>query len=600
MHPTTPHPSGAPGPLTVTGAHGALRRTALALSAVVASLALVLLGAGESSADAPSSQSPGRLHASESRGPSQAPATAENDSVHRPADDLASERWTDLMGDALARTALAPGAQAPAAWAVIEPDPAVGTDPAGAPVLTTSTGGSGGADADTPFLIGSLSKPLTAAAVMRLVDTGRIRIDAGVREYLPDFRPQDETPVTIAQLLTHTSGFGADAGLAARREPALSIADRAAAANEIPRSEANGVAAFEYSNLNYAVLGAVIEAVSGERFATHLDRELFAPLGMLGSSAEPATAQEVAAAGHRLAFGVPIPFEETVPSGAAPDGYTVSTARDLAAFARMLLRGGIADDGSVLLSAESARAILAEHVPTGAPGAAAPGTTGYGLGWGTGGSGSSPVAAHVGRTEGFFAHAHLRPGDGQAVVLVQATNSPLYEQTSPTLQAVAALEGRDPGGASGEPAGVTAAILAAFGAVLLGAVLLVGRLRARRDRRAPAPTHAAAARRAAMRASFDIGGAILVVSLWSVAAGMMLTGSPSWSPDPLAASIELTLISWLIGALLLGRGIATVVRHRRAGAAAPPARPAPQPAPGPAARPTRPAPALASAPSEQS
>lgn len=535
MHPSTPSSRGGIASTRSGPPHtapGPLRRATVALAVTCTALALALLGAGESAAHAAPEEHP------------------------------AGGRWDEIMGDAIARTAPVPGAQAPSAWAVIEPaTDATGGSADEPATLVTFSGGAGGAGADTPFLVGSLSKPLTATAIMRLVDAEEVELDAEVSEYLPGFRPQDSDPITIAQLLTHTSGFSSDAGLDARRDPTLSIEDRAAAANEIPR-RTDDAAAFEYSNLNYAILGAVIEAVSGDPFAAHLDRELFAPLGMRDSSAEPGTAQEIAAAGHRLAFGVPVALEETVPTGAAPDGYTVSTAHDLAAFMRMLLRDGVADDGTRVLSADSVRVMLTEHAPATAIGAAAPDTTGYGLGWGIGGTAQRPVVAHVGRTDGFFAHAHLRPAGGQGVVIVQAANGPMYDQTAPVRAAVAAFDGRDPGDVASEPAVVTAAIFAAFGVLALGAVLLVGWLRTRRDRRSPAATPAAAVRRVTVRAVLDVAGAALVVSLWLLAAGLMLTGSPSWGSDPFAASIELTVISWIIGGLLLARGIMGIVRVR--------------------------------------
>ncbi len=463
--------------------------------------------------------------------------------------------WDRLMSGALARTALTPGLQAPSAWAVIEPGPVKDE-------FTTFAGGAGGAAADTPFLIGSLSKPLTAAAVMTLVEGGRMGLDAPVSDYLPGFRPHDSDALTVAHLLSHTSGFSAEAGLDAHHDPGLSIADRAAGASSAPRDLTRTPAAFRYSNLNYAVLGAVVEAVSGMDFAGYMEQELFAPVGMPNSTADPAKAREVAAGGHIFAFGVPVSSVETVPVGAGPDGYTVSTANDVAAFLRMLLREGIADDGTRVLGAESARSLLTPHTPTLGAGSAAPGTDGYGFGWGTGGTPERPIAAHVGRTDGFFAHAQLHPADGQAVLVLQAVNGPLYDQTAPVAIAAAAFT--DDGSAGiGEPAIVTVAIFVAFGLIAFAAALLVGWLRSRRDRRSPPRTPAAATRRVAVRAALDIGGGILVVVLWLLGAGLMFTGRPSLGTDPFAASVELTLICGALGAFLVGRGVTGLARYRR-------------------------------------
>lgn len=459
------------------------------------------------------------------------------------------------MSDSLARTALTPGVQAPSAWAVIEPASDAGE-------LATFTGGAGGATGDTPFLIGSLSKPLTAAAVMKLIDGGRMRLDAPVSDYLPDFRPHDSDVLTIVHLLSHTSGFSTEAGFDARTDPGLSIADRVADAGSAPRDLTQTPGAFRYSNLNYAILGAVVEAVSGMDFEAYLEQELFAPVGMPNSTADPRKAQDVAMGGHIFAFAVPVSSVETVPVGAGPDGYTVSTANDFAAFLRMLLRDGIADDGTRVLGAESVRSLLTQHAPTLGIGSAAPGTDGYGFGWGTGGTPERPVAAHVGRTDGFFAHALLHPAHRQAVVVLQAVNGPLYDQTAPVAVAAAAFTNEESAGI-GEPAIITVAIFVAFGLIAFSAALLVGWLRKRRDRTSPPRTPAAATRRGAVRAALDIGGGVLVVVLWLLGAGLMFTGRPSLGTDPFAASVELTLICGALGAFLVGRGIVALARKRQ-------------------------------------
>ncbi|ALJ20091.1 serine hydrolase domain-containing protein [Microbacterium sp. No. 7] len=461
--------------------------------------------------------------------------------------------WEGLMTGALARTATLPGAQAPAAWAIVEPD--AGDD------LVAATGGAGGAGADTPFLIGSLSKPVAAAALLRLVDAGAVRLDAAVHEYLPGFRAHDANPLTVTQLLSHTSGLSTEAGLDARKDPALTIAERAAGAEGVERVDAPSPG-FAYSNLNYAIVGAIVERVSGRDYAAFVRDEVFSPLGMDDSSADPATAQEIARHGHLFAFGFPVGVQEIVPAGAAPDGYTVSTARDLAAFLRMLLRSGLADDGTRVLSDAAVHAMLRTRAAATETGAAAPGTDGYGLGWGTGGTVERPIAAHIGRTEGFFAHALLMPQSRRAVVVLQAANGRLYDQAATVHAAAAALAGEDAEGV-GEPAAVTAAIFVAFGLVAVGAVPLVGLLRRRRDRRAPPRTRAEALRRRALRAVLDIGGAVLILVLWPLGAGMMLTGTPTLGTNPFSISIELTLVSWALAALLLVRGVLTATRPSR-------------------------------------
>ena len=456
--------------------------------------------------------------------------------------------WPDIMGSALARTALMSGVQAPSAWAVIGP----GENGE----LTTVTGGVS-VGSDSQFLIGSLSKSVTAAAILILEGDGLISLDAPVSTYIPEFRPQDGDPVTIRELLTQTSGFDGQSAREGYREPTLSIQDRAAKANSLLRSGSD----FQYSNVNYEVLGAVVEQISGVSYAEFVEARLFDPLGMGNSSADPAAAAEVANGGHTYLFGVPVPTRESVPVGAIPAGYVVSSAEDMAVYLRMLLRGGVNDDGVRILSTESVQSILSEQVVAGS-GAAAPDTDGYGFGWGTGGTDESPMAAHVGRTKGYFAHALIHPVNGQGIVVLQAVNGPLYDQTGTVATALAVFDGEN-ALVQGESAFVTALIFVGFGIVMLALVAVVGWLRGRRDRRSPAESPERARRRAHTRAVLDIGGAILLLVAWHVGAAMILTGTLGFPLNigaEMILSLDLTLIVLLVAVILLVRAARTM-RH---------------------------------------
>lgn len=471
-----------------------------------------------------------------------------------------SEACSSVVGVALERTAFTPSAVAASAWAVVHPMKTLPQDTS--TQLEMASGGVGGADASTLFVLGSLSKPLTAAGVMLLVDRGELRLHDPVRDHIPDFRPQDISPITVEHLLTHTSGFSAEAGQEARLDRSLSIEDRAILASTAER----GTAQFVYSNLNYAILGALIEEVSGESFAVFMKREVFAPLGMDSTSASTNRAQDIAASGNRMLYGFPVRAVEQVPIGAAPDGYTVSTARDMGRFLRMLLNEGVGDDGARVLSEASARAMLVEHAVT-PEHAVAPGTRGYGYGWGTGGAADRPTAAHVGRTDGFFSHAFLSPADRSAVVVLQAVNGPLYDQTAPVTQFATTIDQHAAGGlgslggtsGAGESGAVTAVLFVGIGVVSLGAVALVSALRSRRDRRR-SPHSASSRRRRVTRCALDLGGAVGVVTCWQLAVGLLLNGGLALTSDPFAISPELTLTAWVLAILLLVRCIGTVAR----------------------------------------
>lgn len=449
----------------------------------------------------------------------------------------------EAMSHAVAETALAPDLVAPSAWAVVTPD--------GGGFATET--GAVGASADTRFLIGSLSKPLAAAATMVLVDAGLASLDEPVATYLSEFRAGDPDPITLREVLSHTSGLPREA------EPAAgSLLERALTANELPRGDAT----FAYANLNYAIVGAVIEAISGESYAAFVERSLFAPLGMFESSAEPGLATVVARNGHRFAFGVPFSHVEHTPPGAEADGFTVSTANDLAAFGRMLLRGGTADDGTRVLSTAAVALLLTEATPTSA-GAVAPGTSGYGLGWGTGGDPAHPIAAHSGRTDGFFAELFIRPADGEAIVFLQSANGPLYDQSAPVRVGLAALGGKPASVAGQESAATTALIFATTGVGLLIAVGLVSTFRLWRDRKHPPTSRASAQHRLRWRVLLDVSGAVLLLVACQLFSSMMLTGAPSLFANPLPLSTELPISCGAVAAALLLRCLFTLARARR-------------------------------------
>lgn len=137
---------------------------------------------------------------------------------------------------------------------------------------------------DTIFDLASLTKCLaTATAVMQLYEQGKVRFDDPVGAYLPDFdSPSDpqRAQVTVRMLLTHTSGIAGDLDL---RDPwGLAGADKAEGlrrALAAPLQSAPGEV-FRYSDINFILLGALIEEVTGEPEDVYVQRNIFAPLGL--------------------------------------------------------------------------------------------------------------------------------------------------------------------------------------------------------------------------------------------------------------------------------------------------------------------------------
>ena len=209
----------------------------------------------------------------------------------------------------------------------------------------------------TKFRMASHSKLFTATAIMQLREQGKLRLDDPVSKYLPwfKFKPAgaDDGPITIEQLLSHSSGLPREAG------PHWTTLEFPTA-DEVRRLMAERQAAFapavrwKYSNLAYTVAGMVVEAVSGERWADYVQRHIFQPLGMEASSVD------------RNVEGLAVGYNRRMPDGsrevlpftdargmAAATGIT-STVEDMAKFVSAQFRKG-PTGGRQILSTGSLR-----------------------------------------------------------------------------------------------------------------------------------------------------------------------------------------------------------------------------------------------------
>src|SRR5918997_4333645 len=249
--------------------------------------------------------------------------------------------------------------------------------------------------AQTPFILASASKSFTALAVIQLVESGKIDLDAPVRRYLPDFRVADElasAQIPVRHLLHHTSGLPEDSSFGAMlshdiRDEALS--DRVRALADVRLSHGVG-AEFEYTDPNYDVLGLVVQIVSGQSYESYIADHIFAPLGMEHSyTNQPDARRNGLATGHRSWFGYPRPFEAPYSRAAMPSSYLISSAEDMTHFLSMQLNGGRYQGKSVV----SVDGIAAMHAP-----AVREGTRDifYGMGWESRSINGGPVVCNDG------------------------------------------------------------------------------------------------------------------------------------------------------------------------------------------------------------
>lgn len=203
----------------------------------------------------------------------------------------------------------------------------------------------------TRFHVGSVAKSLLATGVLRLVTTGAIDLDAPVNRYLPDLtfdNPwQDETDVTVRHLLDHTSGLD-DARLwqmfSERPQPDTPLIAAFPEPEALLRIRARPGSRFSYSNMGYTLLGMIVEAVTGERYETYLDRQLLAPLGMHDSTFA-FTTQEGEGADPALAWGHVDDGTRYAASPVflRPAAQFTTTAGDLARYLQFLLGDGLID-----------------------------------------------------------------------------------------------------------------------------------------------------------------------------------------------------------------------------------------------------------------
>ncbi len=195
---------------------------------------------------------------------------------------------------------------------------------------------------DTIFDAASLTKVVAGtSAVMKLVEQGRIELGAPANQYWPEFRGEGKEAITIRELLTHTSGLRPDLSLALPWNGTAKALELICA-QTLP--DAPGTK-FRYSDINFEVLGIVVERVSGKRLDAFCATEIFAPLGMHDTMFLPPGSLHlrIAPTERGVARGVVHDPTARRMDGVAGHAGLFTTAGDLARYARMILHGGELD-----------------------------------------------------------------------------------------------------------------------------------------------------------------------------------------------------------------------------------------------------------------
>lgn len=287
-------------------------------------------------------------------------------------------------------------------------------------------------------LIASLTKPITATAVMQLVEAGEVDLDAPISDYVPEFRLQPPAgltsapPITLRHVLSHTSGLvdlsDEELGRIAPTRSATLTAISASRLAFVPAS------AFRYASEPWYLLSTTIERASGVCYPAFLRGRIFGPLGMAATTFDPREPgpPHLPAQGH---FAGPerSPEEmlEVLIGLEMPGGGLWSTPEDLLRFGSVWLHGGEVNGTRILDPRTAAQmrhaAPLRDH-QTGEP-------VGYGLGWGLApGSGASPSAiAHSGATGSILV---VDPAQDLVIVYLRTWWGASMDATTQAVEAV--------------------------------------------------------------------------------------------------------------------------------------------------------------------
>lgn len=254
----------------------------------------------------------------------------------------------------------------------------------------------------TIFQSGSVGKMFTAAAVMRQVEQGKMSLDDPLTKYVPD-APASWRPITIRQLLTHTSGIpnvGDDFDFKRNYTDEELIKSFAV----LPLSFQPG-ARYSYSNSGYVLLGIVIERATGRFYGDILRTDIFEPLGM--KTARVISDRDIVpnrAAGYELVDGV-LKNQDfvSVKMNTTADGSLYFSLNDMIAWAR-----GV-EQGKVLSAASWKQVYAPVHLNSGK-------TYPYGLGWDVDTAGGKPRYHHGGSWQGFRSYYSRYLGHNLAII----------------------------------------------------------------------------------------------------------------------------------------------------------------------------------------
>ena len=251
---------------------------------------------------------------------------------------------------------------------------------------------------DTVLRLGSITKQFTAVAILMLADEGKLALTDDITRFFPDY-PAAGKKITVEHLLTHTSGivsYTGKPGFAATMTKDLTVAQMIDSFKNDPLEFEPGTR-YRYNNSGYFLLGAIIEKVAGQPYASFVEQRIFIPLGMKDTAYEGhERGKALRALGHSRegqAYAHSAALSMTQPYAA---GALVSSVDDLARWDNAISAGKLLKPGSWK------RAFTPYALADGK-------STGYGYGWEVRELLGTPVIAHGGAINGFNTYAQRLP-----------------------------------------------------------------------------------------------------------------------------------------------------------------------------------------------
>ena len=268
--------------------------------------------------------------------------------------------------------------------------------------------------AETVFRVGSVSKLFTDIAVMRLVENGKLDLDAPITKYLPEFKPRNsfDKPITLRELMSHRAGLVREPPVGNYFDPSdPTLVETVKSLNQTAFIYAPQTHT-KYSNAGIAAVGYVLEKTQNQPFADYLKRALLEPLGMNNSSFKPTAeiAKNLAKAQMWTVFGKTF----DAPSfelGIAPAGSMYTTTGDLASFASALFAADN-DAPNAILKKDTLEKMWKPQF------AAPDQKSGFGLGFFISDLDGHRQIGHGGAIYGFSTQLSVLPDDKLGVVVI--------------------------------------------------------------------------------------------------------------------------------------------------------------------------------------